>query len=100
MFLRGQHDFKIQLPLYFLQPDWLIQLFPSNLKMISYPLSLWGFVGRPWDFGSAVILLGIQMNLNSQITRKSWRNMDKNSKYWGFMEQNEAIKDTVQHWCW
>ena len=64
MFLRGQHDFKIQLPLYFLQPDWLIQLFPSNLKMISYPLSPWGFVGRPWDFGSAVILLGIQMNLN------------------------------------
>ena len=64
MFLRGQHDFKIQLPLYFLQPDWLIRLFPSNLKMISYPLSPWGFVERPWDFGSAVILLGIQTNLN------------------------------------
>ena len=26
--------------------------------------------------------------------------MDKNGKYWGFMEQDEAIKDTVQHWCW
>ena len=51
MFLRGQHDFKIRLPLYFLQSDWLIQSFRSNLKTISYPLSLWGFVGRPWDFG-------------------------------------------------
>ena len=27
VFLRGQHDFKIQLPLYFLQPDWLIRSF-------------------------------------------------------------------------
>ena len=26
--------------------------------------------------------------------------MDKNGKYWGFMEQNEAIKDTIQHRCW
>ena len=31
MFLRCQHDFKIQLPLYFLQLDWLIRSFPSNL---------------------------------------------------------------------
>ena len=40
MFLRGQHDFKIQLPLYFLQPDWLIRSFPSNLKTISYTLNV------------------------------------------------------------
>ena len=64
MFLRGQHDFKIQLPLYFLQPDWVIRSFPSNLRTISYPLSPWGFVGRPGDFGSAVIPLGIQTNSN------------------------------------
>ena len=64
MFLRGQHDFKIQLHLYFLQPDWLIRSFPDNLNMISCPLSLWGFVGRPWDFGSAVIPLGKQTNSN------------------------------------
>ena len=38
------------------------------------------------------IQLGIQTNSNWQITRKSWRNMDKNDKYWGFMEQNESIK--------
>ena len=29
VFLRGQYDFKIQWPLYFLQPDWLIRSFPS-----------------------------------------------------------------------
>ena len=32
-----------------------------------------------------------------QPTGKAWRNMDKQRKYWGSMEQNEAIKDTIQH---
>ena len=26
--------------------------------------------------------------------------MDKNGKYWGFMEQNEADKDAVKNCCW
>ena len=39
MFLRSQHDFKIQLPLYILQSDWLIRLFPSS------PFSFWVSLG-------------------------------------------------------
>ena len=43
MFLRGQHDFKIQLPSYFLEPDWLIRSFPSNLKNDFLPTLYLGF---------------------------------------------------------
>ena len=35
--VKGQHDFKMQLPLYFLQPDWLMRSFPNNLEAISHP---------------------------------------------------------------
>ena len=45
MFLRGQRDFKIQWALYFLQPDWLIRSFPSNLEMNSHPFFLWLSLG-------------------------------------------------------
>ena len=43
VFLRRQHDFKISLPLYFLQLDWQIRSFISNLENLSL-----GFAGRPW----------------------------------------------------
>ena len=41
LFLRGKHNFKIQLPLYFQQPDWLSWSFPSNLITTSHPFFLW-----------------------------------------------------------
>ena len=31
---------------------------------------------------------------------KAWGNMDKSGKYWGFMEQDEAVKDTMQYRFW
>ena len=71
----------------------------DNLKTISYPLSLWfcwATVGI-WFSGHTV---GNTNELELTDHRKIMENMDKNSKYWGFMEPNEAIKDTVQHWCW
>ena len=73
MFLRGLHDFKIQLPLYLLQPDLLIRSFPNNLKTISYPLSLWGFNGRPCLFGSAVVRNTNELELtNHQKSREKY----------------------------
>ena len=38
MYVPTQHEFKIQFPALFIQPDWLIRSFPSNLETISQPL--------------------------------------------------------------
>ena len=60
------------------------------------PILSLGFVGHPRKSAAAVVLSGVQQTdkTNGKPARKAWRNMDKNGKYWGLMEQNEAIRKT------
>ena len=95
LFLQGEHNFKIQLPLYFQQPDWLSWSFPSNLKILSFGFRC-----------ASVVFWFISLTVRST---NNWQieNRNKHGEIWiktanigDFMEQNKAIKDTIQQRCW
>ena len=84
--------------------DRFILLHKSPIFIVFYTfyfsMIFWWFVCIPNGMTAEPKSHGRPTNSNWQITRKSWRNMDKNSKYCGFMELNEAIKDADAKLPW
>ena len=48
-----------------------------------------------WFSGRTVRNTNELTNQMANLPEKQWRNMDKNGKYGGFMEQNEVLKNTI-----